>query len=193
MEKQVLYQIIAAKVPLTREMFEEIAPFFHFTKIKKKQHLTEEGKPNNKIYIIKKGIMFSYKMLENGNKQVIQFAKENYWFTDLSSFISGTNALFGIQALENCELWTVSKKDMDYLCEHFLPIATFARLNLQGGLVKTLIRLADAYSQDARLKYEQLLNESPDLIQRVPQYLIASYLGILPSSLSRIRKQRDIS
>jgi hypothetical protein len=66
---------------------------------------------------------------------------------------------------------------------------TLFRLNFQTAYVNTLIRVSDIYSEDAQSKYNHFLKQFPDLVQRVPQYLIASYLGILPSSLSRIRKK----
>jgi CRP-like cAMP-binding protein len=155
--------------------------------IGKKQKLVEQGKPNHKLYFIEKGLLFSYKMLDNDNQQVIQFAKENGWISDLYSFFSGSNALFTIQALEPCKVWGFSKIDFDKICEQYPKMETLYRLNIQTAYIHTLARLSDAYSVDAEAKYNKIRAEQPDLLQRVPQYLIASYLGILPSSLSRIR------
>lgn len=190
MDKKYLYQNIQSKVSISKADFKKFADCFELRTISKKQKLVEEGKPNNKLYFIEEGLLFSYKMLDNGNQQVIQFAKENYWISDLYSFFSGEKALFTIQALEVCKVWEFSKTDFDKICEQYPEMETLYRLNIQTAYVHTLARLSDAYSVDAEAKYNKIREAQPDLLQRVPQYLIASYLGILPSSLSRIRNKK---
>jgi CRP-like cAMP-binding protein len=99
--------------------------------------------------------------------------------------------LFTIQALEDCKVWELSKSDFDKTCEQYPKMETLYRLNVQTAYMHTLVRLSDAYSVDAEAKYNTIRKTQPDLLQRVPQYLIASYLGILPSSLSRIRNKKS--
>jgi CRP-like cAMP-binding protein len=187
---QTLYTSIHSKIDLNNSEFELIGSYFQSTYINRKDILVAEGKSNDKLYFVEKGLLFSYKTLENGNEQVIQFAKENYWMSDLCSFFSGAVSLFSIRAVEDSILWALNKKDFDKLCTQFPKMETLFRLNFQNAYVSTLIRLSDTYSEDAEAKYNKILDQQPDLLQRVPQYLIASYLGILPSSLSRIRNKR---
>ena len=104
-------------------------------------------------------------------------------------FFSGSTALFSVKALEACTLREITKRDFDLVCQQFPAMETFFRLNFQHSYVTTLIRLSDAYATEAELRYAHLVKTQADLLQRVPQYLIASYLGILPSSLSRIRSR----
>jgi CRP-like cAMP-binding protein len=191
MDKEYLFQDMQSKVAMPKADFEKFADCFELKIIFKKQKLVEEGNLNNKLYFIEKGLFFSYKILENGNQQVIQFAKENYWISDLYSFFSGSKALFTIQALEDCKVWGLSKSDFDKICEQYPKMETLYRLNVQTAYMHTLVRLSDAYSVDAEAKYNTIRKAQPDLLQRVPQYLIASYLGILPSSLSRIRNKKS--
>lgn len=190
MDKEYLYQDIQSKVAMSRTEFEKFADHFKPRLISRKQKLVEEGNANNKLYFVEQGLFFSYKILENGKQQVIQFAKENHWISDLYSFFSGSTALFTIQALEDCKVWELSKSDFDKLCEQHPKVETLYRLNIQTAYIHTLVRLSDAYSVDAEAKYNTIRKAQPDLLQRVPQYLIASYLGILPSSLSRIRNKK---
>jgi CRP-like cAMP-binding protein len=136
------------------------------------------------------GFYFLIKTLDNGNEQVIQFACENYWISDLYSFFSGSKALFTIQALEDCELLSITKQQFDIICAQYPKMETVFRLNFQSAYVNTLLRLSDVYSEDAESKYNQFIRKYPQFLQRVPQYLIASYLGILPSSLSCIRNKK---
>lgn len=187
---QTLYNSIRSKIELKHSEFEVISGHFKPTHIPKKEMLVLEGKSNDKLYFIEKGLLYSYKTLDDGSVQVIQFAKEDYWITDLVSFFSGAKSLFSIQALEDSLLWALNRNDFENLCHRFPKMETLFRLNFQNAYVSTLLRLSDVYSEDAEAKYHKLWEQQPDLLQRVPQYLIASYLGILPSSLSRIRNKK---
>ena len=187
---ETLFKSIRSKIELNDSEFASISGYFKPVHVSKKDILVVEGKSNDKLYFIEKGLLFSYKTLDNGNLQVIQFAKENYWISDLYSFFSGAKSLFSIQALEDSILWALTRKDFEQLCSQFPKMETLFRLNFQNAYVNTLLRLSDIYSEDAEAKYNKILEQQPDLLQRVPQYLIASYLGILPSSLSRIRNKK---
>lgn len=186
-----LYQNINSKTAISRTDFELFADCFKSRYFKKNQKLVEEGKSNNKLYFIETGLLVSCKQLDNGDTQVIQFAKENYWISDLYSFLSGSKALFTILALEDCEVWEIAKPDLDKICSQYHLMETFYRLNVQNAYVSTLLRLSNIYSANAEERYNEISNVQPDLLQRVPQYLVASYLGILPSSLSRIRNKKS--
>lgn len=189
MNKKILLQNLQSKIAISEDEFEDFATLFQYKELKKKDILVEENRPNDTLYFIEKGLLFLYKTLENGEVQVIQFAKENYWMSDLYSFFTASNALFGIQTLEDCQVWAISKANFEAICLQYPKMETLFMLNFQTAYVNTLIRVSDIYSEDAQSKYTHFLKQFPDLVQRVPQYLIASYLGILPSSLSRIRKK----
>jgi len=128
--------------------------------------------------------------MENGDIQVVQSERKTIGFPTCTVFLSGADALFSVEALEPCELWTLTKKDMDRAIAKSHAFETYWRLLFQTAYAHTLARLSEIYSQDAEAKYDRLRTLYPDLLQRVPQYLIASYLGILPSSLSRIRNKK---
>ncbi len=189
MNSAFLFQNIRSKVDVNQDEFEAMVGFFRFMSIKKGDLLVTEEALNDKMFFIEKGLMFSYKTLASGEVQVIQFAKENFWMADLCSFFSGSTALFAIKALENCALWEISRSRFEAICDKFPKLESFFRINFQHSYVNTLVRLSDAYSKDTEARYRTLVANQPDLLQRVPQYLIASYLGVLPSSLSRIRNK----
>lgn len=189
MNSDSLFQNIAAKIDLSAADFEVIAPCFTPRTIQRKELLVVENEKNDKMFFVEQGLLYSFKTLDNGERQVIQFAKEQYWIADLCSFFTGSAALFSITALEDCKLWEISKPNFDHVFRQLPIMESFFRVNFQHSYVNTLIRLSDAYSTDAELRYARLVETQADLLQRVPQYLIASYLGILPSSLSRIRSR----
>jgi CRP-like cAMP-binding protein len=186
-DRQSIFQNINSKISISITEFEQFGDLFRFKTIEKKEKLIEEGKENDKLYFVEKGLLFSYKTLGTGDQQVIQFAKENFWVTDFFTCVSGTKAIFGAEALEDCRLWYISKQTYEDICNAYPKMNTFGRLNFQESYANTLLRISEIYTNDSKTKYNQLMQTQPDLLQRVPQYLIASYLGILPSSLSRIR------
>lgn len=182
-----LFNNIQSKVSVTLDDFESLKRYFIPLKAKKKTNVIDEGNYNDCLYFVEKGLLYSYKTLESGDVQVIQFAAENYWLSDLCSFFTGSAALFSIQALEDSSLYKLSKNHFDEICASHPDMETFFRLQFQSAYANTLIRLSDAYSLDTKLKYDKFRMDHPDLLQRIPQYLVASFLGVLPSSLSRIR------
>jgi len=187
---ETLFRSIVAKAPVPKEEFESFAHYFKYETINKKEKLVTEGHLTNKAFFIQRGLLFSYKTLDNGDIQVVRFAKENFWIGDLNSFLNRTKALFTIEALEPSELWSITKEGWDFAVKSSHAFESYLRILIQTAYANLLVELSDIYSQDAKAKYNRLREHYPDLLQRVPQYLIASYLGILPSSLSRIRNQK---
>ena len=187
---ETLYKSIVSKAPVTEAEFESIAQYFKYETIDKKQKLVTEGHYTGKAFFIQKGLLFSYKTLDGGDIQVVRFGKENFWIGDLNSFLTGAKALFTIEALEPSELWSMTKEGLEFAMKCSPAFETYSRILIQTAYANLLVELSDLYSQDAKAKYNRLREHFPDLLQRVPQYLIASYLGILPSSLSRIRNQK---
>jgi len=187
---ETLYNSIVSKAAVTKAEFESIAQYFKYETIDKKQKLVTEGHYTGKAFFIQKGLLFSYKTLDSGDIQVVRFGKENFWIGDLNSFLTGAKALFTIEALEPSELWSMTKEGLEFAMKSSPAFETYFRILIQTAYANLLVELSDLYSQDAKAKYNRLREHYPDLLQRVPQYLIASYLGILPSSLSRIRNQK---
>jgi CRP-like cAMP-binding protein len=187
---ETLFRSIVSKAPVTEDEFESFAHYFEYETIAKKEKLVTEGHYTDKTFFIQKGLLFSYKTLDNGDIQVVRFAKENFWIGDLNSFITGAKALFTIEALEPSELWSIKREGWEFAMKSSPAFETYFRILIQTAYANLLVELSDIYSQDAKAKYNRLREQYPDLLQRVPQYLIASYLGILPSSLSRIRNQK---
>jgi CRP/FNR family transcriptional regulator, anaerobic regulatory protein len=187
----VVFEEINKRVAMTEDEWSRIEPLFRFATVKKKQTLVRQGHPYDSAFFIQKGLLFSYRTVESGESQVVQFGQERHWFGDLHSFLTGKDALFSLEALEPCELWAISKADIDHAMRDSRAMETFMRLLFQTAYAHTLAYLSEIYSKDAEAKYERLRSERPQLLQRVPQHLIASYLGILPSSLSRIRNKKQ--
>jgi CRP-like cAMP-binding protein len=173
---------------LSDEEFQQFNAALKFVKIDKKQLLISEGKVCNYLYFVETGILHSYVVDAQGDMHTVQFGFEGHWISDLYSFLSGKPALFNVEALENTTAWAIQNTDFEKMCCQIHKFEHFFRKLLQNAYVQAQHRIAKVFSEDAEHRYLALIEKYPDLAQRVPQYLIASYLGIKPQSLSRIRQ-----
>ena len=117
------------------------------------------------------------------------FGIENWWAGDLESFINQTPADFNVQCLENTQVVQISYNDLQQLYQEIPKMERFFRLIIQKAYANMSKRIVRNYSLSARERYLLFLEEYPEIVQRVPQYMIASYLGITKEFLSSIRKQ----
>ena len=154
----------------------------------KKEFLFQEGQSCTHRYFILKGLVRTFYIDNNGNEKITQFAIENWWITDLESFVNETPSTTSIQTLEKTTLLKISKTELELL---FLEIPKLERL-FRIITEKTLIAIQRKNDVYLRMKnkdiYELFLNQNPEFVQRVPQYMIASYLEMTPEYLSGIRK-----
>lgn len=155
----------------------------------KNELLAEVGRICKYQFFIVEGACYSYYLNDKGDKNVIQFAIESYWIADVPSFVKGIPAIFEIAALEPTRALLLNKPNLEKLCRHFPLYDRVFRLLLQNYLANLQYRIAQTNSEDAAHRYQVFASQYPQFIQRIPQYLIASFLGIAPQSLSRIRRQ----
>jgi CRP-like cAMP-binding protein len=154
----------------------------------KKSFLVEEGSVCNYIYFVEQGSCYSYITDDKGEKHAIQFALEGYWISDLYSFFSGKHAIYSVEALEHTRVLMLNKASFQKACDSMPCFDRFFRILIQNAYVSLQYRLAKTNSESAEKRYMEFSKLHPNFVQRIPQYLIASYLGIKPQSLSRIRK-----
>lgn len=184
-----LAKSIGDKVTLTAAEFEECKTFFIPKKIRKKQTLLLEGDVCTYNAFIEKGILRSYTTDEKGNEHIMQFAFEGWWITDLSSFLMGAHSTFTIEAIEDSELLLLTAVAREELMDALPVFERYQRLLLQNAYIALQARVNSALTETAEEKYTKLTIAYPDVIARVPQHMIASYLGLTPETLSRVRKQ----
>lgn len=156
--------------------------------VAKKEQIIREGQSAQNLYFIQKGVLHLYALDESGETHTVQFGFEGYWLNDLYSFLSNKPAIFNLEALEETKVLVLSKADFDQACDEIPSFERFFRILIQNAYVNAQHRIAKVFSKDAAQRYLDLIQQQPNLLQRVPQYLVASYLGIKPQSLSRIRQ-----
>ncbi|MEM6726223.1 MAG: Crp/Fnr family transcriptional regulator [Bacteroidota bacterium] len=157
--------------------------------VKAKSHVIQEGQFVRYIYFIEKGLLYTNIVNQLGERQVVQFSFENYWTSDLSCYLSGEPAQYNLEALEDTEMILLSRDDFEWASRNVPLIGRYFRMLIQNAYIASQFRINRSFTLDAEARYLKLIDSHPDILYRVPQYLIASYLGIKPQSLSRIRKK----
>ena len=184
----VLFSHILGKISLTEQEKETITTFFVPKKLRKRQYLLQEGDVCKYMAFVEKGLLRSYNVDEKGEEHMNLFAWEGWWTSDLHSFLSGEKAVFNIDAIEESELLMISLADFEEMTLQVPIMDRYFRILFQNSLVTKDRRLVSSNTHTAEEKYIQLTESNPKLIQRVPQNLVASYLGLAPETLSRIKK-----
>ena len=169
--------------------FAEILNFFELKSIHKKENLLEEGQVCKSNYFVLKGILRKFFVNEKGVEQTTEFAIENWWITDHMFFGTQNKTEFYIQAVEKSEVLSISYEAQEKLLEEFPVMEKYFRSVYQKAYAATQVRIKYIFSFSKDEFYIHLLNSYPEFVQRVPQYLIASYLGFTPEYLSEIRKK----
>ena len=174
--------------PLTDIEFELFTGLTKPLTIAAKEILIQEGDRCTNLYFVEKGALYSYLTDDKGDAHVVQFALEDYWISDLYRFFSGKPALYTVEALEPCQLLVLSKEGFQTACDKLPKLDRFFRILIQAAYVNAQYRIARTFSAETEQRYCELVEKHPDIVQRIPQFLIASFLGVKPQSLSRIRK-----
>jgi CRP-like cAMP-binding protein len=180
---------IEKRVQLTDEEFEVISKFFIPKKLRKKQFLLHEGEVCKNIGFVNSGCLREYTIDNKGSEHIIQFAIEDWWISDPNSFLSGLPSTYNIDELENSEVLLLEKSAREKLLDSCPKMERFFRILIEANFVATQRRITESLSTSAEERYLKFIKMYPKLIEQVSQNHIASYLGITPQSLSRIRKE----
>ena len=177
------------KVALTPEDEALIQQYLSPKKLRKKQYLLQEGDVCKFIAFVEKGALRQYTIDDSGNERIIQFALEGWTISDLYSFLTKESATYHIDALEDCELVLISKSAHEELLQKVAKYETYTRLQITGAYIAMQRRLTSIISTTPEERYAGFLALYPNIAQRVPQHMIASYMGLQPETLSRIRRR----
>lgn len=156
--------------------------------LKKKELLLKEGDICKHAYFINSGCLRYFYVVE-GVENTGQFFFENNWYTDYDSFLLGKPSKQNIEALEECEIVFLSKTDLQHLFIEVPKFEKFGRIMAENAYLGIRNKNEMLVNQTAEERYLTLMKERPKVFERVPQHYIASYLGIQPPSLSRIRRR----
>jgi len=162
-----------------------LEPFLQVKKVKKKELLLMDGNTCKNIYFIQKGAIKQY-YLSEGKEFIQNFFFEGKMASHFNSFLSQTTSDCYLEALEDCHVLVLSYHNFQKICvkhPEFNENLAVSMAKMNTNRINLLLLT------DALLRYKKLLSDEPNLLQRVPQYMVASYLGMTPETLSRIRKK----
>ena len=181
---------IARFVEIDEQDYAEILPYFRVVQAKKKQNLLTEGKVCKSNYFVSKGCLRLFFVNEKGIEQTIQFALENWWIADYTSFSSQKPSGFYIQAVERSEVLALDFVSQEEMLHRFPQMERYFRLVHQRAHAATQFRIKFLYSLSKEEFYNHFNKLYPEFVQRIPQYLLASFLGLTPEYLSEIRGRK---
>ena len=184
-----LQKNIAAHISLSETEMESFCNLFEYKTIKKKSFLLREGEICKFEGFVTKGLFRGYHKDKNGFEQILYFAIEDWWITDIDSFTNEIPSQLFIEALEDSELLLISKKDKDFAYENLPKIEKLFRIMTQKTHVALQRRMIDSMSKTAEFRYVEFVEKYPQLIQRLSNIQVAAYLGITNVFLSNIRKK----
>lgn len=170
------------------ENLDRMLQFYTKIHLKKGDTLIKPGQSVQYFYYLDAGCIYYYKM-EEGEVKVLEFYTEDIFFTDLLAYVQEMPSSSFLEATEDTVVYAINKADVEKSFTMSHQLERFGRLSMQEAFIKSFTRAERLKNRTYEERYLRLLAKRPGLFQRVPQYLIASYLGITPVGLSKIRKR----
>jgi CRP-like cAMP-binding protein len=186
---KLLHTHVERRVHLSPKECALLDQYFTPKKIKRHQFLLQEGDFCKHIAFVNSGCLRAYTVDQRGEEHVIQFAIEDWWISDLNSFLTGSAATYNIDAVQDSEVLLLERTARDTLLDTVPQMERFFRLLQEANYISSHQRINDSLSASAEERYLAFIKTFPRLVEQIPQGQIASYLGITPQSLSRIRKE----
>ena len=185
-----LKQHIQKYIRFNDEDFSNIFDFFQHVPLKKKENLLVEGKVCHANYFVVQGCLRLFFINEKGVEQTIQFAIENWWLSDYTSFEKQQPATFYLQAVEKSNVLALTYNKQEEMLQQFPQMERYFRLMHQRANAAAQFRIKGLYNLSGEERYHLFNQRYPEFVQRVPQYLLASFLGFTPEYLSEIRSKK---
>lgn len=180
---------IARFIQLTPEETDRFTSVLKPRTLRRRQYLVQAGEVFRYECFVNKGSLRTYHVDNDGQEHIIMFAFEDWWTGDMYSFLSGQPALYHVEAMEDSELLLIEKNQLEKLYMDIPKLDRYFRILLQNAYISMQRRMSENRSLTAEQRYLAFINRYPQFEQRLSLKQIASYIGITPESLSRIRRQ----
>ncbi len=185
-----LHQHINQRISLEKDEFDRVIDCFVSEKFRKGQRIIAPGEIERHQYFVEKGCLRTFLIDAAGKEHTIQFAVENWWVSDYISYYKSSKSELTVECIEDCVLLKAHLDDLKALFEELPKMERFFRLQLESAFVAFQTRILSNLHKNAEQRYALFVKQYPNIEQRVKNYQIASFLGITPESLSRLRRQR---
>lgn len=183
------FEIFNKSVPLTEEDQELIKNYLTVKKLRKRQYLLQEGDVCKVVAFVENGALRLYRVDEDGTEHIVQFALDGWFITDLYSFLTNEPSTYNIDAIEDSELVLISRPASEELRKLSAKYQEFIFQATSEAYIQLERRITSTISLGLEERYKDLVTNFPTITQRVPQHMIASYMGLTPETISRVRKR----
>ncbi|MGZ3959111.1 MAG: Crp/Fnr family transcriptional regulator [Flavisolibacter sp.] len=185
-----LQEHISRLIKISEQERNQILRYVTSHTFSKKQNLHEAGKVCRSNFFVEKGCLRMFFINEKGIEQTVQFALENWWLSDYTSFSAQKPSEFYIQAVEKSQIISLDYGAQEKMLQEFPVMERYFRLIHQRVHAASQNRLKALFSQTREEIYREFVKQYPEFIQRIPQYLLASFLGFTPEYLSELRAKK---
>ncbi|SHM32660.1 cAMP-binding domain of CRP or a regulatory subunit of cAMP-dependent protein kinases [Chryseobacterium carnipullorum] len=176
-------------IEISDENLEKYCSAFSLQKIRKKDFLLKEGDICEAEGFVMNGCFKVFRTDSNADEQILYFAVEDWWISDIDSFINQIPSQLNIQAIEDSEILLISKEDKEKLYQEIPEIERLMRLKFQMSIIALQRRIIDNLSKPSEERYQDFLKKYPKTAHRLTNIQIAAYLGVTPEFISRIRRK----
>ena len=174
----------------TEAEVQKVIPFFSKKHYEKKTLIARKGDITRSVFFIHSGCVRLFLEDYSGKEHSILFGTEGYWMGDLQSFVNNTLACYNYQAIEDTDVFAITKTSWDQLMTEEPSFVKYVSMLFRNALIVQQKRIVEFFTLTAEERYENLLKSRNDVVNRVPQKYLASYIGITPEFLSQIRNKR---
>ena len=190
-KQEALFSYLSSQLSLDKEIAQQIEGFFTFVQFEAGKEIIRMGAKTDSMYLVLKGLVRAFYIDENGSEITKCFAKENEWF-GFYSYLSDEPSPFFVETLEKTEAAVIKTASIRTLCQKMPALAQNVSALVNQAYVQTDKKAYNFASKEAKERYIDFARENPEIIKRAKQEHIASYLGITPSSLSRLKREIKI-
>ncbi|HTA81739.1 MAG TPA: Crp/Fnr family transcriptional regulator [Bacteroidia bacterium] len=189
MKEETIFKNIARHIKLDEEEKKYFQTILLYKQLKKGEVLLNYGEICTHQYFVISGCLRNYSIDEYGKEHIMMFAAPDWWTSDMYSYVTGLPSEFIIDALVDTEVFEIRKTDMDKVYEQIPKFERFFRILFQNAIVNNSRRINSSMSAPAEDRYQAFIKQYPNIYQQIPLKYIASYLGISPEFLSKIRNK----
>lgn len=186
-----LIQHINSITPLTSEEIARLHNLFKEKVVPRKSFLLRSGENANFSAFVVEGCLRSYAIDTNGYEHILQFAPENWWISDMYSAIKSVPSGLNIDALLDTKILVLNRSCQLNLFDHVPKLERYFRILTENALAASNHRTIDYLTLTAKQRYEKFCQLYPTIIHTIPQKAVASYIGITPEFLSKLRAERE--
>lgn len=185
----ILFANIQKHIPLDDSDTEYLKSIFSIIPISRKELLLKQGELSRKLFFVESGSIRAYHLSDKGKEATVMFAIEDWWITDMHGFINQRPAVLSLEALEDSTILSLNFEGFEELLERIPKFERFFRILFQNAYVREQLRVLDSISLSTEERYNRFKNKYPQIVEKVSQKQIASYLGVTPEFLSAVKKK----